>query len=90
MEFFFFWLVLSILAGAYANSKKRSGFGWFLISIVLSPLISFIILAIISTKTTAPKSLEARLAEIDQLLEKGTITQDEYALKRKAIIESNS
>jgi hypothetical protein len=89
MEFFFFWLVLSILAGAYANSKKRSGFGWFLISIVLSPIISFIILAILANKTTAPKSLEARLVEIDQLRNKGTITQDEYELKRKAIIESN-
>jgi|LauGreDrversion4_2_1035121.scaffolds.fasta_scaffold318553_3 hypothetical protein len=89
MEFFLFWLILSIVAGAYANSKNRSGFGWFLISIILSPIISLIILAILSNRTTSPKSLEARLSEIAELRDKGTITQDEYELKRKAIIESN-
>ncbi len=90
MEFFLFWLILSIVAGAYANSKNRSGFGWFLLSILLSPIITLIILAILSNRTTPPKSLEARLSEIAELRDKGTITQDEYELKRKAIIESNS
>jgi hypothetical protein len=89
MEFFLFWLILSIVAGAYANSKNRSGFGWFLLSIILSPIITLIILAILSNRTTPPKSLEARLGEIAELRDKGTITQDEYELKRKAIIESN-
>ena len=90
MELFLFWLILSIVAGAYANSKNRSGFGWFLLSILLSPIITLIILAILSNRTTPPKSLEARLVEIAELRDKGTITQDEYELKRKAIIESNS
>ena len=90
MELFLFWLILSIVAGAYANSKNRSGFGWFLLSILLSPIITLIILAILSNRTTPPKSLEARLGEIAELRDKGTITQDEYDLKRKAIIESNS
>ena len=89
MELFLFWLILSIVAGAYANSKNRSGFGWFLLSILLSPIITLIILAILSNRTTSPKSLEARLGEIAELRDKGTITQDEYELKRKAIIESN-
>jgi hypothetical protein len=89
MELFLFWLILSIVAGAYANSKNRSGFGWFLLSILLSPIITLIILAILSNRTTPPKSLEARLSEIAELRDKGTITQDEYELKRKAIIESN-
>jgi hypothetical protein len=90
MELFLFWLILSIVAGAYAKSKNRSGFGWFLLSILLSPIITLIILAILSNRTTPPKSLEARLVEIAELRDKGTITQDEYELKRKAIIESNS
>jgi uncharacterized membrane-anchored protein len=90
MEVILIWLILSIVAGAYAQSKNRSGFGWFLLSILLSPIIILIILAILSNRTTPPKSLEARLEEIAALRDKGMITQDEYELKRKAIIESNS
>lgn len=37
------WFVLSILVGAYANSKGRSGFLYFLLSMVLTPILGFII-----------------------------------------------
>lgn len=43
MEFFFFWVVLSILVGALAASKGRSGIGYFFLSIILSPLLGLII-----------------------------------------------
>ena len=46
MGFFIFWIFLSILVGAFASSKKRSGFGWFFLSLIISPLIGFIIVAI--------------------------------------------
>jgi hypothetical protein len=39
------WLVLSILVGMYANKKGRSGFGYFLLSLVLSPLLGLIVVA---------------------------------------------
>jgi hypothetical protein len=42
MEIFLGWLVLSILCGWYASSKGRSGFGFFLLALFLSPLIGFI------------------------------------------------
>jgi ABC-type transport system involved in multi-copper enzyme maturation permease subunit len=44
--FFVIWIVLSILCGIYANSKGRSGFGFFLLAVFLSPLIGFIAAAI--------------------------------------------
>lgn len=36
------WIALSIVAGAVASAKDRSGFGYFALSILLSPLIGLI------------------------------------------------
>jgi len=36
------WIILSLLCGMFASNKGRSFFGYFLLSIVLSPLIGFI------------------------------------------------
>ncbi len=46
MGFFVFWIFLSILIGVYASSKKRSGIGWFFLSLIISPLITFVILLV--------------------------------------------
>lgn len=43
MEFVFGWLVFSIVAGVIASSKGRSGVGYFLLSLVLSPLIGILL-----------------------------------------------
>lgn len=42
MEMFIGWVGFSILAGWIANSKGRSGFGYFVLSMVLSPLIGLL------------------------------------------------
>lgn len=59
MEIIIFWLVLAILVGVFAGSKGRSGFGYFLLAILLSPLIGFIIVLILSPvlKNTEAKSI---------------------------------
>lgn len=44
MEFVLGWIVLSIAVGAVAARKDRSGFGWFLLAIVISPLIAIVFL----------------------------------------------
>ncbi len=43
MEIFIVWVVLCVLAGYYAISKGISGIGIFFVSLLLSPLIGFII-----------------------------------------------
>ena len=93
MELILFWLILSVLAGVYAGSKGRSGFGWFCFSFFLSPLIGFIALAIIPTRTSettaaVPNPTRDKLLEIKQLLNEGLISQDEYVARRKMILES--
>jgi len=41
------WIGFSILVAWYASTKKRSGIGWFFLSLIVSPLISFIIVAVL-------------------------------------------
>jgi hypothetical protein len=40
----FLWLVLAFCVAAAANSRGRNGIGWFLISILLSPIIALLLL----------------------------------------------
>jgi hypothetical protein len=48
VEIFFFWVIFAILVGVYASNKGRSGAGFFFLSLLLSPLIGFIIAALSS------------------------------------------
>lgn len=41
------WFALSVVAGIVAASKGRSGFGYFLLSLVLSPLIGLLLAALL-------------------------------------------
>ena len=44
------WFLFSALAGVYADSKNRAGVGYFILSLCLSPIIGFIIIAIAGKK----------------------------------------
>lgn len=45
---FIFWIIFSLLVGLYAKNKKnRSMLNWTLITMLISPLISFVIVAIL-------------------------------------------
>jgi len=51
MELFLFWIAFSVIAGAIAANKGRSAFGFFLLAVILSPLIG-IICALIARPNT--------------------------------------
>jgi hypothetical protein len=62
------WLALSAAVGLFASERRnRSGFGWFLIAVVTSPLIGFVLCAILHEKTDiqiGPRSIpRARIAK---------------------------
>lgn len=42
MGFFLGYLVFSVLVGVYADMKGRSGVGWFVAALFISPLIAWI------------------------------------------------
>lgn len=50
------WLVLSVTVGVVAQLKNRSIFGWILLSLIISPLISVILLLVLPVKTLIEKS----------------------------------
>ncbi len=50
---FLFWIIFAVLVGVYANSKGRSGIGYFFLSVILSPLLGFIIVAVVSPNQKA-------------------------------------
>jgi hypothetical protein len=41
------WLIFSIVVGAVAGARGRSGYAWVLLSLLISPLVAAIILAIV-------------------------------------------
>ncbi len=43
----FLWIVLSVVVGAVAGKKGRTGVGWFLLALVTSPLIAGVILLLV-------------------------------------------
>ena len=44
------WFVLAIAIGIWASNRGRSGFGWFLLAVVISPLLAGILLAVTKNK----------------------------------------
>lgn len=54
MEIFLFWLVLSILVAVFANNRGKSGILYFILAVLLSPLLGFLI-ALIAGDSTKQK-----------------------------------
>jgi len=61
MEIFFFWFVLAVLVGVYAEKKGRSGIGFFFLSILLSPLLGFLIALVVDEQR---EEIEARRVDL--------------------------
>lgn len=54
MEVFIIWFVLSILVGLYAGSRGRGSGNWFVVAMLLSPLIGLIFLAVLPNLNGIP------------------------------------
>jgi hypothetical protein len=51
--FFVFWLALAIMVGVAANARRRSGGGWFVLAMLVSPLIALLFLIAFPMRATA-------------------------------------
>lgn len=56
MEFFFFYFCLSVLCAALASSRGRSGFGYFILALLVSPLLCGLLLLIIGKNASSEDS----------------------------------
>ena len=80
------WIVFSFMVMSYASSKGRSGCGWFIFSIMFSPLIGFIIVAILGeTDEKHIETLKKDMA-VTEALEKEK-SEKEGMSQEKAIAE---
>lgn len=52
-----FWVGLSVAVGVFASNRGRNGFGWFLLSLLISPLLGLIFVAV--TKNLAAEAQQA-------------------------------
>jgi hypothetical protein len=59
----FVWLALSVLAGVIAANKGRSFFGFFLLAVVLSPLVGIIAAAVVSPNTPGMEAKQIESGE---------------------------
>ena len=67
--FFVFWLFLAALVGFLANSRGRSGFGYFLLSAVCSPLLGLIIVLVTNDLSVVAAESLQRQARADAELQ---------------------
>src|SRR2546428_7083239 len=61
--FFMFWLVFSVVVAIGAAGRGRHGPGWFLLSMVISPLLAFLLLMMLPSRSKsagAPETQELR------------------------------
>lgn len=54
MEWLLFYFIFAAAVGFIASRRGRSGFGWFLLAVFISPLISVIVLALIPSRAITP------------------------------------
>lgn len=58
MEIFIAWLFFSVLVGVFAQVRRnRNGFGWFMLSLLISPLFAFPLVAILREPAPTPLQL---------------------------------
>jgi len=48
------WIVFSIIVGIGASSRGRFGIGWFLLALVITPLLAVILLLLLPSRAKSP------------------------------------
>lgn len=56
MELILFWFIFSVVVGVIASARGRSGFGYFLLSLIISPLIAVILVALLPSLKRDPNA----------------------------------
>jgi len=91
MEVLVIWVVLAVIAGVVASGKGRSGVGWFLFAIVLSPLIGLLVVALLPSKKPMPAAPPRddpmrTIAALADLRDRGALPADEYEAKKADLL----
>ena len=82
-ELFFFWVLFSICVCMFAKSRHRSAFGWFILSLFISPLIALILIAVLGEGGTEIQKLDRQIAQ-EKLYEERKRHLEERASEQNA------
>ena len=63
MAIFFFWFLLAVAVGAWAEKRGRGPVAWFFLALVLSPVLAAVFLAVMEPKTRADEKVCPACAE---------------------------
>jgi len=79
-----FWLFFCVLVGMFAHVRRNTnGLGWFLVAFYFSPLVAFLLLAVLKTKgNLADVNAQTQLL-YDAMLPEEKARVDEARAKRK-------
>ena len=66
MEIIFFWFVFALLVGAFGSSRTIGFWASFLLSIILSPLIGFIIALLYRSKDSVRREQQNMAIQLQQ------------------------
>ena len=88
----FYFLIFPILVGVYAQKKGLSFFGYFLLSILITPIISFLI-ALLSNEKKPEDVIKKEnhekkvkeFVEAKMLFEEGIISEEDFNRKKNAL-----
>lgn len=81
MSIFVIWIVLSILVGFWSSRLNRTGFLWFLFSLIFSPILTWLILL------TAGKYKSKE--DLKSIADSYTMKKDAFLYKYTLNIEQN-
>lgn len=94
---FFGWVAFAVVVGVAANARGRSWIGWFLIALVLSPLLALILVLVmkpvVSQETATTVNAEAGQSKKDDLYDDTPDLQSgryQLFLTKKYAIERNT
>ncbi|WP_374120278.1 zinc ribbon domain-containing protein [Mesorhizobium onobrychidis] len=61
MGFLLFWLGLSAIVGVAAGKRNRSTFGWFLLAILISPLLAGLLVLALGDRRPPPSQYTVQM-----------------------------
>ena len=54
MMVFVFWVLFAVAVGVFASNRGRNGFAWFVLSVLISPLLGLLFCAVAKDLSRAP------------------------------------
>lgn len=94
MELLVMWVVLSAIVGLAASAKGRSGVGFFLLSLLITPLIGLLVALVVPRVDATPVRVinqpgadpTSQIASLASLRDSGAISDDEYQVKKAELL----